>query len=199
MFLHFSDWSEFIKSLEEKGIPHGGRIIKVYASHEYPGNTLGRLTIPKVEVSGEPFTNNEVFAYPERESYTGTELEEEMTRKGLSEAAKFYVRALFRFANSEELQACQFAMSLKDEGGNWMFDHPFEDLDGITESLSNPRRNGAIHLDIFGPRSLVNLQKFVDFNDETQLIDKRRELLRLIMPERNITPEGQVSNPEKSY
>ncbi|GEM_PF-2245192 len=169
MNLYFSDWSGFLNQLSNKGILHGGRIIKVYATEKDPREVLGRPNLFILQSDGEPFTKDEIFSYPERESYKGTDLEEEMIKIGLTEDPKKHLRALFRFANRKDLEACQYAMSVK-ENGAWRFKHPFEDLDGIDTAIRSPqRRSAAIHLDIFSPRSLQRLRGIVNI-DQRDLI-----------------------------
>lgn len=60
MYLCFSDWTQlaFIKTLNDKGIAHGGRIIKVYASKRDPREVLHKPNLFFLQSSGEPFREN---------------------------------------------------------------------------------------------------------------------------------------------
>lgn len=64
-------------------------------------------------------------------------MEEHLRELGLSEDAKDYARAIFRFSNLPVLEICQYAMEAK-QGGEWFFKHPFDHLHGLDESVVNP-------------------------------------------------------------
>lgn len=196
MYLSFSDWSSFIKDLDRKGIPHGDKIIKVYATREDPRRLLKRPDIFVVESNGDPFTEEEFFKYPGRQAYRGQELEESLVERGLTEDAKERFRAIFRFANLPETQFCQYAMPYTQDG-KWVFDHPLDIIDGLKLAARNHEgRSAGIHLDIFSARSLANLRKLFDIDQEKRLVDVKTELKRLINNENGLRLEGRARGRE---
>ena len=40
MYLRFEDWTTFTSKLDKKGVRHGGKIIKVFATDENPRENL---------------------------------------------------------------------------------------------------------------------------------------------------------------
>lgn len=183
MFLHFSDWSTFLETLDKKSIPHGDKIIKIYACPYNPRELLNRPKLFTVEGQDTPFTEKEVFSYPGRESYPGPKLEARLTEVGLKEDAKRHLRALFRFANSPEIQSCQWMMSAKNPDGSWMFAHPFSEIDGIDTVLRDPRhRPGPLHIDIFSEESLARLRQMVSIDQTDLLVPWGKEVIKLIYP-----------------
>lgn len=174
MFLFFEDWSEpmFMSALDEKGIPHGDRIIKVMASDKNPRESL-RPEIAVFESDDGPLTT-EAFRYPDRGVFTGSELEERLAKSGINDTSVRIVRALFRFANRKDVQSCQEAMSIKNDRGEWVISNPLEDIDGIeAAALGDPRRVTCIHLDIFRLDTIRRLRRLVDIDDKNQLVNKR--------------------------
>lgn len=197
MYIHFSDWSMFMGTLNKKGIPHGDKIIKIYACKEDPRTILKRPTLYIDEVSDAPFTEDEVFDYNDRGSYTGPKLEAKLTEMGLDEEGKKYARALFRFANSPKIQSCQLMMSVKNPDGSWMFSNPLDDIDGLDMAARNPKgRNAAQHLDIFSEQSLARLRQMVDIDKRELLVPYGREILQLIYAEKEESPEGTPNRVE---
>ncbi len=172
-YLYFEDWSQFIFQLDSKGIKHGNKIIKVYTSPIDPRTKLNDPNLKVIETEDSQLTD-ETFAYGERGLYKGSEIENHM--QGLNEAAKNSARALFRFANRENLQFCQAGMSLKKPDGTWLINHPIEDIDSIEPAkLSPEKRSATIHLDIFVQDSLDKLAKLVDISPNSkELLDARR-------------------------
>ncbi len=183
IFLYFEDWSQFTFMLDGKGIEHGGRVIKVYASPNDPREQLGDRNIKVIEVDDSPL-NNIAFSYEKRGWVFGEEIEKNINP--LSEFGKRTVRGLLRFSNREDLQFCQTGMKMKKSEG-WLIDHPLEDIDGIEMSLQFPETRGAtIHLDIFNKESLEKLAAIIDISPNSkELVDVRmgKELKREIQAE----------------
>ena len=169
MYLYFGDWSAYLPSLDRRGIPHGGRIIKTYTSLLDPREVLSspKLTIMEGEVT--PFRINEVFDYPQRKTYQGPELENDLANFTQDELGRRVIRSLLRFAHHPERAFVQYAMGMKIEG-EWFIDHPFKDLhfpDGLEGSVN-------IHLDVFMPPSLEKMRKIVNFDDPDVLVTPRQ-------------------------
>jgi len=172
MFIHFENWSApiFISMLERKGFPHAGKIMKVYATRLDPRELLGRSSLVVLESEHSFFKEDEIFHYKDRESYRGDLLEARMEDLGLGVMGKEVTRALFRFANRQEASFCQAAMAAKLEG-RWLFQHPFEDLDGIG------KKETEIHLDIFYPTSIERLKNFVEVDNYAQVLSFKEHRL----------------------
>ncbi len=172
MYLHFEDWTDprLLQSIEERGMTHGDRIIKVLASDVDPRVVLGRSALTIVESSGEVFASNEMYSYPRRRTLTGDELEDCLALYGLSQVAQRSIRSLFRFSNAQGF--CQAAMAAQKSKQQWLIRHPLQDIDGIAMAKKLAIRARLIHLDIFFPNSLENLRHIVDYDDEAALIDK---------------------------
>lgn len=187
MFIHFEDWllPQFISTLRAKGLPNIGKLIKVYATYHDPRETTSRFFLAVCESDHAPFKAEEVFTYKERESYLGNNLELKLDELGLQTVGRDVSRALFRFANKYGF--CQTAMAAKHEG-KWLFDHPFQDIDGLD------RAGSQIHLDIFYPKSIQTLRKIADL-DNRELVPEWREH-RLLMGSTFVT-EGQRRHPER--
>jgi len=170
MYIHFEDWSEplFVEMLDKKGLPHDGRIIKVFADVDDPRVKFEQSGLTVIEGNSAAFSTEESFDYGERGAYSGPQLEETLAAFDLDETGEFSIRSLFRFSN--EFGFCQAAMSARKEG-QWLIDHPFGDLDGVANATSNPARSHGIHLDIFFPDSIVALREVVDFDDPTRVLD----------------------------
>ena len=160
MYIHFEDWSVFRFKLTNSGLPYGDNILKVFATQENPRGEkyFNRPMIAVFKSDDSPFGDDEVFQYQNREEYSGKNLEEKIAEMGLTEDATKRVRALFRFANREDTQFTQTAMQLRDNEGNWLISHPFEDIDGYKYALRNPER---LHLDVFVPKSLDKVAKLL--------------------------------------
>lgn len=190
MFLYFSDWTspQNISRLENKRFPHTGKLIKVFAKEQDPSINLNRH-ISTAEFSGEPF--NQAYRYPGRGYWLAIEMERYLLHYHLPEEANNKVRALFRFANSPEMEIASLAMSIRNaETDNLEYSHPLKIIDGLDEAVSR-NRNYGLHLDIFTPRSISRLKHFVDLDDPSLLVTER-EAIGL----EKITPEGTPPNKE---
>ncbi|MFA5933440.1 MAG: hypothetical protein WCV81_04155 [Microgenomates group bacterium] len=201
MYLHFSDWSHLKNSLDEKGIPHGNKIIKIYAGENDPRVILKRQNLFTIESDGKPFRPNEIFHYENRKSYTGSELEEKLNSLGLDEVAKPRLRALFRFSNLPEIQSTQDMMATKNPDGSWKYNDPFEDIDGIELALRVPQRRTTLHADIFYESTLQRLKDFFaknSFNieDPESFVSYNKELIGLLNKENKKPIEGSPNKPE---
>lgn len=170
MLLHFEDWSApmFLSQVEAKGLPHAGKIIKVFATEEDPRQVLDRPGLTVVEANVAPFENSDVFAYPGRGTYTGAQLEDDLGQSGLNELGICSVRGLFRFANTHGF--CQAAMAAK-RGDAWLVDHPMQDIDGIAKAIAMPDKTYGIHLDVFFPDSIGVLSTIVDLDDPAAVLE----------------------------
>lgn len=168
MYLHFEDWSNqlFLNQLKAKGIPHGEKIIKVFASVDDPRIILRKPDLVALEISGKPFPKDEIFDYGERGKYSGKMLEEKLLGINLSDFGKEVIRSLFRFANQEGFT--QTAMEIMIDG-NWLIEHPLGDIDGIDIAKRYSDREKAIHLDIFLPQSLEHLREILDFTNPEKI------------------------------
>lgn len=200
MFVYFADWTSEarLRNLAEKGASVVGKIIKAYASPIDPRILTGK-SLKTLAISGKAFGNRETFNYGSRFNLTGTELEDYMDKTGLSEEGKKYLRAVFRFGNTEPIDVIKFAMEIA-VSGNWYFMHPLDPvhgpIHGIDEAVSRPnQRIPAIHLDIFTERTLPLLSQVVDFHDANQILDEREtiEVIRGIRSYR----EGNFSGNER--
>lgn len=185
MYLHFSNWSAFMPLLDQKNIPHGDTIIKVYTSRLDPREILGRKKLFVINVDYSLFKETDIFKYKDRENYTGLILENKLDEISLDTDGKERARALFRFSNLSEIQSCQFMMSIKNPDGKWMFDNPFAGMDGVQLARIKPQKgNPALHLDIFSKESLFRLRQLFDIDREEFLVEQGREIPRLISLER---------------
>ncbi len=66
-------------------------------------------------------------------------------------------------------------MELKNHQGEWLINHPLQDLDGLENAVKNPEGSShQIHLDIFLPQSLDKLFQLIghDPTIETELPGK---------------------------
>jgi hypothetical protein len=168
MYLHFEDWSQFLFRLEERGLLHGSHILKVYANDEDPRSATkyDRVNIAVFEVDDSNLKADEVFTYQNRETYSGKDIEQKLQSIGLSDSATKRVRALFRFSNQPETQFTQAAMKLKSPEGNWLIQHPLEDINGFDLALRDPHQySDVVHLDIFEPDSLIRAAKLLRTNN----------------------------------
>jgi hypothetical protein len=171
MYIYFEDWSEFVGFIKE-GVPHGGKIIKVYTSTEHPSTIYGRENMAIFEVDDTPFKEDEIFSYAERGQYNGPQLEDFMVGKNLSEEAKKRIRALFRFDNQESTHFAQDAMSTKNTEGDWIIHHPMEDIDGLQPKRITQVPDGReLHLDVFFAASLQRLFEVLGHSKEGQIVN----------------------------
>lgn len=174
MFIHFQNWSEKpqLTKLEEDDKPHGGHAIKAYAT-EFDPRLAGHLVQPGlvvIEGNGVVFDADETFAYPEGQ-FTGKDVESELNKHRLGQLARSCARTLFRFSHEHGLTAD--AMRAQFNRGGKIIDHPIEVLDGL-ERAYLPRRQAAMHLDIFLPDSLSRLVEVVDFRDPGVVLNARQ-------------------------
>lgn len=158
IFLWPEDWSQFLWVLEDKGIEHGGEIIKFFGSPRDPRLLFEKPKLFVVESNGSPFKPKALFSYGARGTWTGKQLEDFLRNLSLPENATQVARALFRFANRRNLMLCQTGMQLRTPNGKrWLINHPMNDIDGFQTKDST-----KLHLDIFVPISLIRLHTFMD-------------------------------------
>ncbi len=162
MFIYFEDWTVpiYIDSLNKKSLRNEGRLIKAFASPIDPRKFFNQPKIKVLEVSSKNLLS-ERFDYGNRGVYDGEEIEEELEK--LTDVGKEIARSLFRFANWNEFQCCQAAM-LEKKDGKWLIDHPIKVLDSIDTAIQESKRVGTMHLDIFFPEVLKNLQTIVNLD-----------------------------------
>lgn len=173
MFIRLEDWSHpiFFSQIQRKGVPHGDRFIKIFASEENPRLYTAK-PIHVFESSGTPFRADEMYQYPNRDSFTGMDLEKEVQHLMLSSHGQERVRALFRFAH-HDIGIIPHIMSVQ-ENGEWVFSHPFEEIDGIRPTKKfYGNKELDIHIDIFHPSSLAVLRQSVDLTDSTRMLNFR--------------------------
>lgn len=175
MYLYFGDWSAYLPSLDSRGIPHGGRIIKTYTSLLDPREVLSKSALTVVEGNDTPFRVDEIFDYPDRRTYLGSELEVDLANFTQDELGRRIIRSLLRFAHHPEREFVQYAMGMKFEG-EWFIDHPFKDLHFPVFKEGDTRASASIHLDVFMPPSLENMRKVVDFDNPDVLVSPREAL-----------------------
>jgi len=158
----------FLGKLDADGLPHDGRIIKVFASSEDPRFLLGMPDLAVVQANGHPFTNDEAYTYEDRGTYSGAQLQEVVQSYELPAVGRFGVCSLFRFSNSQGF--CQAAMAAR-KGNDWLIDHPLKEVDGIDMAQRNPKRAHSVHLDIFFPDSVRTLRRIVDIDNTDKVPD----------------------------
>ncbi len=194
MFIHFEDWSYplFLSQIDKKGIPRGDRFIKIFASAENPSLFVKR-EVCVLEVPGEPFSEQELYHYQDRESYTGPELELHLASLDLSDSGRCVARSLFRFAH--EIGIIPNIMSVRHDE-QWLLDHPFDEIDGLGRSgrLFTGPKELDIHIDIIHPSSLALLEKIINYHDKEILLNSReRRELRY----RHLDTEGSLRRVER--
>lgn len=173
MFIRIEDWSNplFLSQIERLEVAHENKLLKVFASYNDPRDHFDDDRLVIFDVSSDVFDENEVFAYIDREMFTGKMLEEKMQELLLSSTGKHIVRSLFRFAN--DIGVIDNIMS-QTQDGRWVFDHPFDEINGIkTHNVYRREREAFIHIDIFHPSSLACLRKHVDIDNEYCLLGFR--------------------------
>lgn len=178
MYLHLENWSAaplVVDKLGALGFPHEEKVIKVFASSEDLRQSLGKSALFVTEASGEPFGDDEMYEYVQRQPYSGAKLEHDLAQYGLTDDGSAAVRSLFRFSNEHGF--CQAAMALQKDG-RWAISHPYKSIDGIEAAIRNPKRVEAIHLDIFLPDSLRLLSKLVGIEEAPEAILDWREGVR---------------------
>jgi hypothetical protein len=192
MFLYFSDWTspQNLEKLEERGFPHAGKLIKVFASSENPSDKIGRkLSITQVDDS--PFEPDVEFKFQGRAYWTGSELEVYLDHFHLKDEEEQKARSLFRFANSPEMEITQLAMlARRAVTGTYHYNHPLAIIDGLDEARERGRLNG-LHLDIFTQRSIDRLANIINLENTEGLVTIR-ESVELSKS----TPEGSHLSKE---
>lgn len=181
MYLFFSDWSRILPTLDKKNIPHGGRIIKAYGATQNPATFLDKPTLTVQEIEDAPFGINERYVFSKRGVFLGPELNLYLDELGVTPKGRRVITALFRFANLEQLELCQGAMT-RMRGEDWVFNHPIEIIHGIKKIVQDQNRELKVHLDIFSEQSLKRLKRVVDY-DNTEQIATHQEVSRVLKRE----------------
>lgn len=171
MYLYFEDWSQpiWLQKLDRKGLPHVGRITKVFAADQDPSVVLAKSALTIVRASDAPFASGAAYDYGLRGTYYGPRLEADLERYQFEDVGNRTVRALFRFANRHGF--CQAAMAATKADRTPLIDHPFGDIDRMALAARDPRLENSMHLDIFFPPSIVALQRVVDHDDPGAMLD----------------------------
>ncbi len=167
MHIRFEDWTEAMYFLERKKVPHGTKIIKIFASDEDPREKYGKATLKVVEVGDEPFREDEVFDAGNRGTFTGKDIEEAIAAKGTNELAVRTARALARFALQPELKFAQTGMEIKVDG-QYLLNSPLEGIDGWKRTTGGQEGGEHLmHIDVISPKALRALGRIVDFEDSS--------------------------------
>ncbi len=181
MYIHLEDWTHplFISQIEEKGVPHRNKLLKIFSSPEDPRKFLVDKSELKVtEISGELFDQEEIYYYQDRGKYRGEELERTTQDLQLGMKGQEVLRSLFRFANTE-VPLIPNIMAMQ-ENGMWVFDHPFDEIDGIQQDKRfRGDKESQIHIDVFHPSSIEIVEDFVNIHDEGKILGYREgQMLR---------------------
>jgi hypothetical protein len=116
-----------------------------------------------VEVSDEKM-DSETFDYEDRGGYSGADIEAEMARRGFEGVGLRVARALFRFANRDDLRFCQRGMETS-VAGKRLSEHPLDDID-----VPSGGRWEGVHLDIFLPESVRVFGEEFGFDPESMVL-----------------------------
>lgn len=176
MYLHFEDWSSFIPWLDQRGVKHGEKIIKVYASDEDPREKFNKSTLAVVESSDEPFTEDDVFDFGERGVFTGLDYERSMAERGVNDKAARIARALARFATREDARFAYVGMQQVKADGTFLIGHPLDGIHGWEWVLRG--KEEFLHLDIFTSISLPRLRGIVDFENPALILTSQERMSR---------------------
>lgn len=188
MYLRFEDWSAFIPWLDKKGAPHGGKIIKVFATDEDPRVMFAKPTLVVVDSRDGPFTDDEFFYFGERGVFTGRDFESAIAEKRVNDKAARIARALARFATREDTGFAYVGMQVR-VGDGFLIQHPLEGIDGwerVAGGLEG--KEETLHLDIFTPTSLGRLRRIVDFENPATI---RTSDERLTFNREQTRPKGK--------
>jgi len=157
--------------LDERGVDHGEKIIKVYTSPFDPRPRLGNPNL-KVVLADDSTLLGTKFEYDGRGKFLGDEIEKRIANLGTFPARS--VRGLLRFSNREDLRFCQTGMEMK-KGGDWLISHPLEDIDGLsTYPLLTDIKSATVHLDIFNATSLRRLSRILNISKgSSEMLDPK--------------------------
>lgn len=171
MYLYFEDWSAFIADLEKKNVPHGGKIVKVFASEHDPREYFDNPRLSVVETDAAPLHQQDFYFHNNR-VFPGEEIEALMGDVGLREPARRIVRALLRFADSAEIW--QEEMDIRVSCRR-LINHPLDKIDGLIKAAVDPGgRTGIIHMDLFTAAALQRLKNVVDHDNRLLLVAARQ-------------------------
>ncbi|MBI4058335.1 hypothetical protein HY408_01070 [Candidatus Gottesmanbacteria bacterium] len=169
-YLYFEDYSMFTFVLDQKGIEHGGKIIKVFATRDDPREVFLQSHLAVVMVDDGPLIDED-FEFPTRElSWRASQIEADLMDRTTQPLVREIARALLRFASLPETQFLISGMSLRDNTGHWVISHPLDEIDGWKLSDRGKEFMTSLHLDIFRPLSLESLRQMVNIDDPGQLV-----------------------------
>lgn len=176
MYLRFEDWTTFTSKLDKKGVRHGGKIIKVFATDDDPKKKFGKPTIVVVESSDEPFTDGNVFDFGERGIFTGLDFERAIAEKGVNDKAVRIARALARFSIREDTGFAYVGMQVR-VGDDFLLDHPLDGIHGWERTIGGlSGQEETLHLDIITSTSLLRLRRIVDFENPALVMTYRERI-----------------------
>lgn len=190
MYIILSDWTRF-PQWKNKLVQSGFRsedlsdsLFKCYASRTVP-NEIARNNYMFYEIRHDEFTLEEVFDFGDRGTYNGQDLDQYLDKRGLSQEAKERIRALFRFAY--KMGILGEAMKLKNVDGGYICNHPFDDMDGLSRSISDDGTDGSrLHLDVFIKPSVGLLR---DYNSRSEEL-RDKEIMTMVNFTRIFSREG---------
>ena len=176
MYIILSDWTSF-PQWKQKLLQSGFRsedisdsLFKCYTSRTIPDEIVKNNYI-FLEIGHDEFTVGEVFDFGDRGTYNGQDLDQNLDKRGLSQEAKERIRALFRFAYKTGILG--EAMKLKNVAGEYICNHPFDDIDGLSGNIGDGSR---LHLDVFTNRSVSHLRDYIARSEELH----GREIISLL-------------------
>lgn len=137
--------------------------IKAFASPTNPQDLFPDSYIAVFMSSGEPFGEDEVFAYKGRVPYPAGQLETLFKHYGLNPYARTTTRALLRFMHYPHLEFAQRAMIIRDpQTGRHVLDTPLSLLHGLRKlSARILYGDTTIHYDILSRNSIGRLESLL--------------------------------------
>ncbi|HEY5442209.1 MAG TPA: hypothetical protein VIJ68_01585 [Candidatus Saccharimonadales bacterium] len=170
MHVYFEDWTTpgSLEALTERGVPHGYRLIKVFASARNPREVLARQSLMTKIAAGGTFTPDEVYDYGDHGVYTGTEVEQVLAGYDLTNGGNHVARSLFRFSNQWGLYQ---AIRLARESTRWQPEGILDDIQGLGKASKDPTHEKDLHLDVFSPEALQKLQTIIHYVNPRLLLE----------------------------
>lgn len=167
IFLYFQDASNFIYRLNERGIVHGGRIIKVFPTLVDPRTKLGDQITVVTEESAQ-FDPNAQFLGSNGHLFETRLLAQLPGDRTHSQLEQMFAYALLNFSHRHRILETTYQMI--DGENKPLIKHPWDIVAGWPHSWRVP---GALHVDIFSVDSLNTLRSIVDYDDPRNLVDRR--------------------------
>jgi len=166
MYLRFEDWSSFTSWLDARGVKHGGKIIKAYPSEDDPREKYNKSTLVVIESDDSPFTEQDLFNFGQRGTFTGIDFESAIAQRVTNDKAARVARALARFGTRDDTRFAYVAMEQIKRDGSFLIEHPLDGIHGW-ERVGGGRtgEEELLHLDIFTSTSLPRLRNIVDYGN----------------------------------